>query len=65
MFVFFIISFAHALVAIRTQCESLLLWEEPKIHSELLEEDECEDGLGAKPDEGWDVALVEGQRTLL
>ena len=64
MFVFFIISFAHALVAIRTQCESLLLWEEPKIHSKLLKEDECEDGLRAKPDEGRDVALVEGPRTL-
>ena len=63
MFVFFIISFAHALVV--TQGQSLLLREEPEIHSKLLKEDECEDGLGAKPDEGWDVALVEGQRTLL
>ena len=65
MFVFFIISFAHALVVIRTQGKSLLLREEPKVHSELLKEDESEDGLGAKPDEGWDVALVEGKRTLL
>ena len=64
MFEFFIISFAHALVAIRTQGQSLLLREEPKIHSELLEEDECEDGLGAKPDEGWDVALVKCPRPL-
>ena len=64
MFVFFIISFAHALAAIRTQGESLLLWEEPKIHSELLKEDECEDGLGAKADEGRDVTLVKCPRTL-
>merc|ERR1719180_108142 len=64
MFVFFIISFAHALAAIRTQGGSLLLWEEPKIHSELLEEDKCEDGLGAKADEGWDVALVKCPWTL-
>ena len=58
---YFICTFA--LVAIRTQ--SLLLREEPKVHSELLKEDEGEDGLRAETDEGWDGAFVEGQRTLL
>ena len=37
-----------------------LLGNRPKIHSELLEEDECGDGLGPEPDEGGDVSLVEG-----
>ena len=63
IFHYFICTFA--LVAIRTQGQSLLLREEPKVHSELLKEDEGEDGLRAETDEGWDVALVEGQRTLL
>ena len=36
---------------------SLLLRNEAKVHSELLEEDEGEDGLGPQPQEGRDVAL--------
>ena len=56
------ISFADALV--RTQDQSLLFGEEPKVHPELLEEDEGEDGLGAEADEGGNVALVECHRTL-
>ena len=64
MFVFFMISFADALVAIRTQGKSLLLREEPEIHSELLKEDKGEDGLRSKADKGGNVALVEGHRTL-
>ena len=58
------ISFAHALVVIRTQGKSLLLREEAEIHSELLKEDKGEDGLRAKADEGWNIALVECHRTL-
>ncbi len=30
---------------------------EAKVHPQLLEEDESEDGLGAQPHEGGDVAL--------
>ena len=46
IFHYFICTFA--LVAIRTQGQSLLLREEPKVHSELLKEDEGEDGLRAE-----------------
>ena len=63
IFHYFICTFA--LVVIRTQGQSLLLREEPKVHSELLKEDEGEDGLRAETNEGWDVALVEGHRALL
>ena len=64
MFVFFMIKFSRfALVAIRRQ--SFLLREEPKVHSELLKEDEGEDGLRAKTDKGGDIPLVECQWTLL
>ena len=31
----------------------------PKVHSELLKEDEGENGLGPEPHEGGDVSLVE------
>merc|ERR1719239_587628 len=58
------ISFAEALVAIRTRGKSLLLREEPEIHPELLKEDKCEDGLRTKAYKGGNVALVEGHRTL-
>ena len=39
-----------------------LLGNCPKVHSELLKEDEGEDGLGPEPHEGGDVSLVEGHR---
>ena len=63
MLVFLMISFADALV--RTQDQSLLFGEEPKVHPELLKEDEGEDGLGAEADEGRNVSFVKGHRALL
>ena len=41
-----------------------LLSQASKVLLELLQEDECEDGVRAEPDEGRHVALVEGQRAL-
>ena len=34
-----------------------------KVFLELLQEEECEDGVRAEPDEGRHVSLVERQRT--
>ena len=42
----------------------LLPSQASKVLLELLQEDECEDGVRAEPDEGRNVALVEGQRAL-
>ena len=42
----------------------LILGEEPKVHPELLKEDESEDGLRSQPHKGRDVALVEGHGAL-
>ena len=41
-----------------------VLSQASKVLLQLLQEDECEDGVRAEPDEGRHVALVEGQRAL-
>ena len=43
---------------------SVLLSQASKVLLELLQEDECEDGVRPEPDEGRNVALVKGQRAL-
>ncbi len=45
--------------------QSRLFWKKAKVLSELFEKDEGEYGVRAQTDERRDVALVEGQRTLL